>query len=375
MKRFVRNAVRSAVAAAFVAAAATSNVAFAVVEGEASPGGNDSLGTAQALTFSNGTAEVTGAIGSTTYSVPAVADVDFYSFAATAGDMLTIDINGGMKDGGPTNPIRSIDTVIALFMADGTMLYLNDDADDIDVGSIATNDSRIVNAVLPATGTYFVGVVGTGMQAMHLFSDGGVVTGSAGADPNTGNGSYTLTIAGVTTPPVDVPPPPADTPPPPADTPPPPVDTPPEPPVVTPPPVANGAQQINIDIRPRHPGVTRIWANTDGKIVVALLSSSSFNALKVDRTSITFGADGNEASLIRCHSEGIYVNRDRRKDLVCLFDLKKAGFEVGDLEGVVKGTVEGKAFEGHAPLKVVQHGKKRKNQHNNDRWERHADRR
>ncbi|HWJ01773.1 MAG TPA: PPC domain-containing protein [Burkholderiales bacterium] len=366
MKRFVRNAVRSAVAAAFVAAAATSNVAFAVVEGEASPGGNDSLGTAQPLTFSNGTAEVTGAIGSTTYSVAAVPDVDFYSFAATAGDMLTIDINGGIKDGGPLNPIRSVDTVIALFMADGTMLYLNDDADDTDVGSIATNDSRIVNAVLPATGTYFVGVVGTGMQSMHLFADGGVVTGSTNADPNTGNGSYTLTIAGVTTPPADTPPP--------VDTPP--TDTPPEPPVVTtPPPTSGGAQQVNIDIRPRHPGVTRIWANTDGKIVVALLSSSSFNALKVDRTSITFGADGNEASLIRCHSEGIYVNRDRRKDLVCLFDLKKAGFEVGDLEGVVKGTVDGKRFEGHAPLKVVQHGKKRRHQHDYDRWERHADRR
>ena len=152
----------------------------------------------------------------------------------------------------------------------------------------------------------------------------------------------------------------------------PPADTPPtEPPVVTtPPPVAGGVLQVNIDIRPRTPGVTKIWANTDGKIAVALLSSSSFNALKVDRASITFGAEGNEASLIRCHSEGIYVNRDRRKDLVCLFDLKKASFEIGDVEGVVRGTVEGKPFEGHAPLKVVQHGKKRKHQHDNDRWDR-----
>jgi pre-peptidase len=358
----MKSSVRKALAAAgFVAASMASSVALAVVEGEASPGGNDSLAAAQPLTVSNGTAEVTGAIGSTTYSVSAVPDVDFYSFTATAGDMLTIDINGGIKDGGPTNPIRSVDTVIALFMADGTMLYLNDDSDDVDLGSIATNDSRIVNAVLPATGTYLIGVVGTGMQSMHLFSDGGVLTGPSTADPNTGNGSYTLTIAGVTTPPVDTPP---------VDTPP---DTPPvEPPVVTPPPVAGGAQQINIDIRPRQPGVTKIWANTDGKIVVALLSSSSFNALKVDRASITFGSEGNEASLIRCHSEGVHVNRDHRKDLVCLFDLKKASFEVGDVEGVVKGTVEGKAFEGHAPLKVYQRGKKQKHRHD---WERHADRR
>src|SRR3954471_8022570 len=362
----MNSTVRKALAAAgFVAATLASNVALAVVEGEASPGGNDSLGTAQPLTVSNGAAEVTGSIGSTTYSVSAVPDVDFYSFTATAGDMLTIDINGGIKDGGPLNPIRSVDTVIALFMADGTMLYLNDDADDLDLGSIATNDSRIVNAVLPATGTYFVGVAGTGMQSMHLFSDGGVQTGPSAVDPNTGNGSYTLTIAGVTTPAADTPP---------ADTPP--HAKPAEPPVVTtPPPVVAGAQQINIDIRPRHPGVTKIWANTDGKIAVALLSSSSFDAMKVDRTSITFGAEGNEASLIRCHGEGVHVNRDRRKDLVCLFDLKKASFEIGDLEGVVKGTVEGKPFEGHAPLKMVQHGKKRKHQHDNDRWERHAGRR
>jgi len=93
--------------------------------------------------------------------------------------------------------------------------------------------------------------------------------------------------------------------------------------------------------------------------------------MKIDRTSITFGAEGNEASLIRCHGDGVHVNRDRRKDLVCLFDLKKASFEVGDLEGVVKGTVEGKPFEGHAPLKVYAHGKKRKH-HQDDR---HADRR
>src|SRR4051812_32476724 len=234
----MNSTVRKALAAAgFVAATLASNVALAVVEGEASPGGNDSLGTAQPLTVSNGAAEVTGSIGSTTYSVSAVPDVDFYSFTATAGDMLTIDINGGIKDGGPLNPIRSVDTVIALFMADGTMLYLNDDADDTDLGSIATNDSRIINAVLPATGTYFVGVTGTGMQSMHLFSDGGAVTGPLTVDPNTGNGSYTLTIAGVTTPPADTPP--AETPP--AETPPA------EPPVVTtPPPVVGGAQQVNI---------------------------------------------------------------------------------------------------------------------------------
>ena len=356
MKRFVRNAV---VAAGFVSATLASNVALAVQEIE----GNDSTGTAQQLTIVNGGAEVTGSIGATTTSVAVSPDVDFYSFEGSAGDLVTVDINGGMKDGGPMNPIRSVDTVIALFDENGTMLYLNDDADDVDAGSIATNDSRIVNAVLPANGRYTVGV----SSFPRSFGDGGTLTTTT-VDPRVGNGSYTLTVSGVNPPP----PPPVVENPPPSDTPP---DN------GGPGPVAGGAQQVNIDIRPRHPGVTKIWANTDGKIVVALLSSSSFNAMKVDRTSITFGAEGNEASLIRCHSEGVHVNRDRRKDLVCLFDLKKASFDVGDLEGVVKGTVEGKPFEGHAPLKVYAGGKKRKHQHDYDRWDRddrrdrHADRR
>jgi len=370
MKRFVRNAVT---AAGFVAATLASNVALAVVELE----GNDSIATAQPLTTVDGTtAEVTGSIGATTTSVAVTPDVDFYSFEGTQGNLVNICILNGMKDGGPTNPIRSVDTSIALFGADGTMLYSNDDVDFFDAAtdpcSPTTNDARILGAVLPADGHYTVGV----SSFPRTFSDQGMLM-STTLDPRVGNGSYTLTISGVTLPPQTdttggTPPDTTG-----GGTPPdttggtPPTDT----TGGTPPPVVAGAQQINIDIRPRHPGVTKIWANTDGKIAVALLSSSSFNAMKVDRTSITFGAEGNEASLIRCHSEGIYVNRDRRKDLVCLFDLKKASFDVGDLEGVVKGTVEGKPFEGHAALKVVQHGKKRKHQRDFDHWDRHADRR
>ncbi|HEY7241304.1 MAG TPA: hypothetical protein VH600_19180 [Burkholderiales bacterium] len=359
MKRFVR---RAAVAAGFVAATLASNVALAVVELES----NDSIATAQPLTIVEGTtAEVTGSIGATTTSVAVTPDVDFYSFDGAKDSVVNICILNGMKDGGPTNPVRSVDTSIALFGADGTMLYSNDDIDTFDATtdpcSPMTNDARIVSALLPADGHYTVGV----SSFPRTFSDQGALATTT-VDPRVGNGSYTLTISGVKLPVVT---PPSDTPPDTGGT------TPPDDGGTTPPPVVGGAQQINIDIRPRHPGVAKIWANSDGKIVVALLSSSSFNAMKVDRNSITFGADGNEASLIRCHGEGIYVNRDRRKDLVCLFDLRKAGFEVGDLEGVVQGTVEGKPFEGHAPLKVVQHGKKRKHQHDFDRWDRHADRR
>jgi pre-peptidase len=307
-----KRTIHYAVAAAFAAASLASNVAHAVVEAEP-----NELTTAapQPLVIVNGGAEVTGSIGAITTSVDMTTDLDFYSFEGTEGDMVTIAITGGMKDFGSTS--RSVDTILGLFGPDRSLVNVNDD--DLETGS---SDARIANARLPATGTYIVGV--SSFPRMFLDGGQGSVANPTALTP-TSNGSYTLTISGVSMP---------------------------APAVLV--------QPINIDIKPRHAGVTRIYPHADDKISVALLSSSSYDALKVDRASVTFGATGDEASLVRCHNEPIDVNRDGYKDLVCRFDLRKAGFEVGDLEGVVKGTMEGKPFEGHAPLKVVQPGKKRK---------------
>src|SRR5262249_29317410 len=153
----------------------------------------DSFATAQSLdgSFSSiGEVVVTGAIGNTTCSASAVEDLDFYSFSATASDVLTINIDGGIKDGiCPTASLRSVDTTIAMFDAAGNLLYANDDAPDVDLGSIATNDSRIDFAVVPADGTYFVAVASSGMMARNFVSGG--TLDSSTLDPNVGNGSYT----------------------------------------------------------------------------------------------------------------------------------------------------------------------------------------
>jgi hypothetical protein len=335
---------RYAVAAAFAAGSLATSVAHAVVEMEV----NDTLGTAQPLTVTNGTVEVTGVLGVTSPDMSVTNDVDFYSFEATAGDVVTIDIDGAMK--GMFAGSRAVDTVIAVFSADGAKLRENDDANEVDLGSEATNDSMIVDFVVPATGKYIVGV----SSFPRTFTDFGGGLTSTAVDPGTGNGSYTLVVSGVTTPP----PPVAEEPAPPAEEPP--------PPVVTPAPPGQ-AKKVNIDIRPRHSGVARIYPNADGSIAVAVLSSSTFNAMKVDKHSLKFGAEGNEPSYIGCHRDGIDVNRDGRKDLVCRFDNRKAGFDVGDLEGVVTGTAEGSQFEGRAPLRVVMKGKKRKHGHDHDR--------
>jgi hypothetical protein len=330
---------RYAVAAAFAAGSMASSVALAVVEME----GNDTLSTAQPLEVTNGSVEVTGVLGVTSPDLSVTNDVDFYSFTATEGDVVTIDIDGAMK--GMFAGSRAVDTVIAVFSADGTKLRENDDANEIDAGSEATNDSMIVDFVVPATGKYIVGV----SSFPRTFQDFGGGLTSTAVDPGTGNGSYTLVISGVTTPPpvAEVPPPPAEEPP---------------PPVVTPAPPGQ-AKKVSIDIRPRHSGVAKVYPQADGRISVAILSSSTFDAMKVDKWSLKFGAEGNEPSYVGCWPQGIDVNRDGRKDLVCRFDNRKAGFEAGDLEGVVTGTAEGSQFEGRAPLRVVIKGKKRKHGH------------
>jgi hypothetical protein len=198
---------------------------------------------------------------------------------------------------------------------------------------------------------------------------------SSVVDEFTGNGSYTLVVSGVVPfePPVgggDTPTDPGpvgggDTPTDPGpvgggDTPTDPGGTPTDPggsPAPTP-----GPKTVNIDIRPRHSGVAKVYPNADGNISVAILSSRKFNAMKVDKQSLKFGAEGNELSYVGCHREGIDVNRDGRRDLVCRFNIKKAGFDVGDLEGILTGTAEGNPIKGAGPLKVVMKGKKRKHQ-------------
>jgi hypothetical protein len=160
---------------------------------------------------------------------------------------------------------------------------------------VSPRDALLVNVRLPVTGTYTVAV-----------SDGSI----AGS-----NGSYTLIISGVTP--------------------------------------APSAQQINIVVKPGDREISTLNPKSKGNIPVALLSSSEFDALAVDRASITFGATGDEDSLRRCNKEGFDVDGDGRLDLVCHFENQSAGFEFGDLEGIVKGRTAAGAFEGRGFLKVL----------------------
>ena len=296
--------------AAFLAASVASEAAFAIVESE----DNNTIATAQRLVISGGSVEVNGIIGNGSLGAN---DVDFYSFTGNAGDVVTIDIDGGMKSDG-----SGVDTYIAIFRPDSTILQANDDGGILDLGSASTLDSLISNIRLPVTGTYTVGV--TSSAHPFLVTGGGAV-GSSGFNMNL-TGSYTLVISGVSDP----------------------VQTPPAP---APAPVM---QQINIEIKPGVPEQPPINPKSKGSIPVALLSKPGFDAFGVDTQSLTFGRSGNEHSLVRCFKEYRDVDGDGLPDLLCHFDNQMTGFEPSDAAGRIKGRMAaGGQFEGQGYLKVV----------------------
>lgn len=294
---------RTAITAAFLAASGASGLAFAVDEIEP----NASMATAQYLTIGpDGTAEVNGVIGNATGLV--VADVDFYAFEGSAGDEVTIDIDGGMKP--RFSGLRSVDTLIAIFGPGGNILADNNDAGSLDDGSVHTFDARIDKVRLPVTGRYTIGV----SSNPRFFLDGGTLgSNTLGRDAN---GSYTLLISGVT------------------------------------------PSMIRIDAEIRVGGTPEDGApvnpRSKGNIPVALLSSPEFDTPEVDQQSLRFGARGDEASWLRCNKADMDMNADGKPDLICHFDTQTAAFGADSIEGIVTGSLkDGRRFEGRSPRKIV----------------------
>ena len=112
-------------------------------------------------------------------------------------------------------------------------------------------------------------------------------------------------------------------------------------------------QTVPIDIKPGDKSNT-INPGSNGKIEVAILSTSTFNAVtETDQSGLTFGRTGSEASFISCGSPKD-VNKDKRKDLVCLFSTKLTGFALGDTEGVLQGaTTLGAPIRGTDSVRIA----------------------
>jgi hypothetical protein len=119
-------------------------------------------------------------------------------------------------------------------------------------------------------------------------------------------------------------------------------------------PISPSMIEVTIDIKPGNP-LNPVNPKSKGNIIVAILSTPDFDAPSmVDKTSLTFGRTGDEASLAFCSKKGEDVNRDGLLDQVCYFKTEVAGFQIGDTESILKGrTLDGVLIEGHDLVRIL----------------------
>lgn len=236
-------------------------------------------------------------------------DVDFYSFYAEEGDVLTFDIDAGM--GGE----RNVNTYLAIFEVAPTFIKRDETwkAASLDEGSTSIFDARIDKYRIRKTGIYTVGV----SSFPRALGDGGIFLNTT--TNSLSHGDYILVIS------------------------------PESPPVL----------QISIEVKPGSGERAPLNPNAKGNIPVALLSSAlpAFNPfvdVEVSRESLTFGSTGTETSLRKCEKEGFDLNGDGVPDMVCHFESQDAKFKPDASRAYLKGkTKNGRAFEAGGMLKVV----------------------
>ncbi len=289
---------KTKIATACLAVLGMTSSAFAATEVEP----NDALATGQVLAgkSTHSIDAMMGQAGDTEHS-----DLDFYTFNAKAGDVLDVDIDNGMGGNGDVN------TVVAIYTADGTMLRMNAYSNGTDAGSSSILDARIDKFVAPADGTYTVAV----SDVPRYLVNGGN-THPFFSTTTTNVGDYTLNISGIS--------------------------------------VAPKTKQINIEVKPGIKTLAPLNPRSKGLVPVAILGSAGFDVNSIKQKSLTFGSTGDEQSLSKCQKVTRDINKDGYADKLCHFSNNVASFKSGDLEGVLKGTTSnGTNFEGRALIKVI----------------------
>lgn len=278
------------------------------------------LATAWVALGANGTAlaqPVTETLEGTINNDRGTPSVDVYSFEWNEGDKVTLDIDGPSFD--------QLDSVLSVVDPRGVKRdeLIQQDTDPADPESECTKSS------LPTCATYdsYVNEFKVNIK--------GLWTVSVSGNQNAGVGQYRLLVTRVEGQAPEQPEP----------------------------------LGIKIDIKPNNSHKVTPVKIGERHIRVALLSKTGFNPFAIHVDSLRFGPTGTESSFVRCAKRGKDRNGDRKPDRVCRFDIAKTGFTLGNPVGMVKGTtLDGRAFQGQADVRVLaqKHHKDRKHHDDDD---------
>lgn len=117
------------------------------------------------------------------------------------------------------------------------------------------------------------------------------------------------------------------------------------------PPIGPNCLNVNIDV---HPGDNQPVVNlrSQGAVPVVILSTSTFDATKVNPLTVRFGRTGTEASPV--HSSLQDVNGDGLLDMVLQFKTQSTGLQLGDSQAILMGrTSDGTPFRGSTAIQVI----------------------
>lgn len=117
-------------------------------------------------------------------------------------------------------------------------------------------------------------------------------------------------------------------------------------------PAAPQAVEVELDIRPAATS-NQIRLSSRVPVPIAVLSSTSVDVASIDKRSLRFGRLGTEDSLRAC-AVIPDINKDRRRDLVCLAAVDRTGFRKGDTVGRLTGTnLAGLTIEGTDSVTII----------------------
>jgi hypothetical protein len=117
------------------------------------------------------------------------------------------------------------------------------------------------------------------------------------------------------------------------------------------PPTGSNCLNVNIEVKPGD-NQPVINVNSQGVVSVAILSTPTFDATKVNPATVRFGRTGTEASPVHFSLQD--VNGDGLLDMVLQFKVQSTGLQPSQSQVTLMGrTLDGTPFRGSSPIQLL----------------------